>query len=891
MLALILGFSPSRTLGIAVTADEDPIDAYLEKHGLPDLVVARLERQLQEALGDEKVPIAERLAVLYGRMLDETSDEAQRAEWERRSRALLENVPKADTKALRLTIHKATYLRAERLAERYRLRDVGEDGRLEALRLMGEAATAFTESHRDLRARIRRIEDSDVGAEGEKSAKVEAELRQLDSLAVQTAYFGAWARYYQAWLANTTEGLDEAGALLGYVLQAPGAQPVPEDVYDSSLELEFAARSVVGLALINAQAGKVQTALAWLRLLEESSTTHPAAAALLPGYRLVILFTGRRWPDVDAHLAALHEEGRYTATLARLAAVLALQVAQATGDADARRLAQSAINDLSEMGQMRQVVEVAQAFSLDKLGSDRFVVAYVLALQAHEAARAAHGHSDDPATDEAVRRQYAATEELLRRVASHREAREWPEAAGHARLLAAWSLYYQDRLREAAQAFEAVAADLPRDTGEDALWMTVVCFDRLRSTAPEDEALRAELDAAMTRFLDRYPSSARAARVQYRQVVSQSGAPDLKDVERLLAIPPGSEVYASARDEAERMLYLIFHDASAGDQVALGPRYLQVALPLLEADQRRALLGAPARAEVEEARTRYLQRARRVLDVALTRGVSRLIEARALIDRLETARAAGLIDLSAIAGEIDYRRFQLRLLSGEFDEAQRWADALWQADPQSPFALAAARELHGYAAQDWHAYPSNPDLSAVLDRVVEYGRRYLSQFGDPPDAKHPHAVGPMLDVAQASLRLSESRGDVASAALAEVWLAQLLAARPGDYRVLKASAEIAERRTQPATAAQHWRSAMNAAREDTDEWYEAKYHFLRLLLSVDRPRAVEALTQHALLHPTFGPAPWGERLRELHRAAIGGSPGTSSSSPAPATNPAEGGGP
>src|SRR5205807_1917818 len=69
-----------------------------------------------------------------------------------------------------------------------------------------------------------------------------------------------------------------------------------------------------------------------------------------------------------------------------------------------------------------------------------------------------------------------------------------------------------------------------------------------------------------------------------------------------------------------------------------------------------------------------------------------------------------------------------------------------------------------------------------------------------------------------------------------------------------------------------WRELMSGLTAGSAEWYEARYHSLRLLWKADAPAAVEAMRQHVLLHPEFGPEPWGTKLRELQNSMQGGPP-------------------
>src|SRR5690606_20735093 len=66
------------------------------------------------------------------------------------------------------------------------------------------------------------------------------------------------------------------------------------------------------------------------------------------------------------------------------------------------------------------------------------------------------------------------------------------------------------------------------------------------------------------------------------------------------------------------------------------------------------------------------------------------------------------------------------------------------------------------------------------------------------------------------------------------------------------------------TALDAWRRLLAGLHQGSADWYEARYHSLRLLWQTDPDTAREVMTQHRLLHPDFGPDPWGQRLRDLN---------------------------
>jgi hypothetical protein len=56
---------------------------------------------------------------------------------------------------------------------------------------------------------------------------------------------------------------------------------------------------------------------------------------------------------------------------------------------------------------------------------------------------------------------------------------------------------------------------------------------------------------------------------------------------------------------------------------------------------------------------------------------------------------------------------------------------------------------------------------------------------------------------------------------------------------------------------------MTGLEPGTPDWFEARYESLRLLAASEPRRAKEALMQHVVLYPQYGPEPWGLKLKQL----------------------------
>ncbi len=848
----------------------ESIESYLENHALNDLVVTYLEEELQQALGDAQFPIAERIASFYGKMFDAAGSIEEREVWAQKSADLLEKVPDVDTPALRLNLAKAKYLRAEAVAEQYRIRTVDHREMLIARRMMTEAAGAFEDEFRAIRTKVRRIEHLKIDPRDTvKAQATEKQLAELDALASQSAYYAAWARYYEGWLANDPDKLALALKMFGWVLQNQTVEPILEEFPESLLSFEHIARATLGVALTLSADKRSSAALDWIDTLK-ADHTNPAVKAQYPAYLLSLLFDRAdidiaagitpNWINIQNHLQERNRSAENNdATFARLLAIRALQAAEASGgDPVARQLAGNAIAQLSQMNQLSQVLEIAELFDLDVLGKNSFAIAYVLALKTHERARQQHG-SDEPTTHAGIIALYTESQKQLRAAATRSDATQFQSAASHALLLAAWAQYFCSDFQNAAQAFIKAAPHLDLNDRETAYWMRIVSLDRSRKQ-PNSKPDKSLLLTALREYISEFPSSPRSGRVRYQLTLLEDGPPTLAKVETLLSIPLNSDAYQYAQRGAEQMLYTLFHSAKPTQRIELGHRYLNIALPLVNETARAVFSGSYS----TDTENRYITYSRRVLEILLNRGISRISEARKVLDRLETSSASGLLDLTEFRVELNYRRFQILLLSGNYDLATQRCDEIWAADPGSTFAAAAIRELITRDLQDFHAFPNDSGSFETLKRILNYGQRLLDAKPDDPDLADSETLALVAGIAEASHALQKRgyRKDELRPQ-AKALYAQLLSTAPSNFVFIKASAELAEEDQEFETALTLWRQAITRIDATDLRWYESKYHLIRILIQTDRIRAQAVMQQHELLNPTYGPSPWGEKIALL----------------------------
>ena len=113
------------------------------------------------------------------------------------------------------------------------------------------------------------------------------------------------------------------------------------------------------------------------------------------------------------------------------------------------------------------------------------------------------------------------------------------------------------------------------------------------------------------------------------------------------------------------------------------------------------------------------------------------------------------------------------------------------------------------------------------------------------------------------MKLWEENGDENRGRAALFLFEKLLAKKPRTATFLRSTAILAEKFGTTDRALECWRSLASGSPQASDGWYEAKFRLISLLVATDLPRARQVMDQHKQLYPTFGPDPWGARLRGL----------------------------
>jgi len=859
------------------------VEAYLERFGLDRVLAGHLRQRLDGAIGDERLELAERLGGLYAQLLASAADDATRRELEARSVALLRSVEGVDAFDLRINLALARYLPAERTAERHRFRLVDDEELATARAVLDAVARELETLASKVAVDIRRLENrEDRGSDRIDEIRTElAEKRRLRSLA---SYYSGWAWTHLAELSGrkdaAREGLEAFVLLLGGVDERePDMQRLP----GGQLRLEPVARAALGTAICLAVLDRERDGDAWLDLLDETPETPESVRDRVFGRRVANLAAVGRWSELDVLVNARRNGGRPGRIVgeaptpldvkeARLVAVAVMeQVAGIPEDNARRRAAEGvvaqALTDLVSAGEVRQVLDLIQRYGSIPLGGDGFIVRYVRGREAFDRAREAHaaegGDPDQPTESDRVRAEYIDAASLLRQAYDAPDATRFAVERGKCGLLLGFSLYFRGAFEQAADRLADVAAIAADTEREEAIWFAVVALDGaldgidFEADSPRFEALQRKRDRLVVQYVSEFPDSSRSALLLLRQ----SGAATLDDAaaaDVLLRVPRSSPLFDVARRQAESRLFQAVVDASAEERPALADRYLTLALELLDADRLNALASRAdaERIEVFESLTR---RALRALKVSLDPSAPDTAASRRILLIVgEVSDRLGLGFDPRLEAKLLYRRLQIAAFDGTPDRVEPLLAELEAIDAVE--AERAARFLFNRARA---AAAADEDDAAARAELVRRGRAVLDA-ARAGGVTTPSEADRVRDaVARAAAALWRLEGDAEMRALAIAFDAESMALGRANGDALRRLGRLGEQAGRADLALEAWRTLSAGTAAGTREWYEARYHAIRLAGDSDPRGALAALEQHVALYPGGGPAPWGERFAAL----------------------------
>lgn len=844
------------------------VETYLSQRGLDDLLAEHLVEKLSLQAGDERTQTAQKLGQLYVRLLDRAESEESRKYWSERASNLLRLVPEADSAELRINLSKAAYMRAESIAEQFRLRMASPDEAAQAERVLRDTSTTFLEIAQSAHLETQRLEKRlaerlDEDAEQAVTAAL-ASARQSRSLGF---YYAGWSEYYLGLLTGDTSRAGRALRHFGWLLSSREGEEASFDrLQPGLLRYEHVARSAIGASLAASLQGRAVEAIAWLDAVERSTDVPADVREQIPDRRLYVQAKAGQWADLELTVRRERSAGGALApSRARLLVVVCLEAlagpeSRGRNRELIRRLADAGLSDLIAEGEAGHVLEIVRAFGTEYLGDHGFVVLYVKGLLAMDTAQRAREAAGDtgtgPASDPAIGAMYRSAASTLLASVDESDASLHPEERIRAMTSAGSAFYLAGDYVLAADVLErAMGESKDPDLTEAAHWLAVVTLDEAVASGLKDLSPRRDQVAQL--YLSVHAGTDRAARLLMRP--SSAGLlPDEEAVEILLSIQPTSGNFLAARRQACQLLYRVYRAAPTAGRAFAGQRFLETATQLIRQELIEVRSGDVENAK--RASESVVLRARQIADTSMGLTPPDIERATFALDTLDRVASFSDLKLDDLRAEIAFRRLQIASSQRDHDAIERWFAEISSVD--GGFLASAQRLLYRDAVAYWIDHPE--DARSAREIVIQ-GQDVVKQL-ESSQSETRVLLGVLETMAQAAESVYVLEKDPSMLGEATALYARLIESDAATAQVLRRQARLLEKAGRSAEALDAWRRLLGGLERDTDEWFEARYESIRLLYSTDTEGARTALRQHITLFPSLGHAPWDQRFRELARA-------------------------
>jgi hypothetical protein len=888
---------------------DDALEAYLVRLELTTLLAEHLEARLAELPRDKRGPVAERLAKLYVRLLEAASTTESRRQWETKADTLLREVPEAEGFELRISLSRALYVRAEDICERNRLRLATEDEVAEADRVLRQLEPQLREIAVKVHRRVDALER--IEKQGDATDELNQQLADARRIRSLAFYYSGWCSYYLALLTQSEPAAIDAFKSFGWLLNSPNGRLATLDrIPTALLRYEHVARAAMGCALAASARGNDIEAMSWIEAIEEADEVPEPVRNQLLLRKIGILGSAKRWADLERTVRLARNSDRsgggdnlrhLQTTEARLLAVVALEADRRVAASSIESLAKIALGDLIAKGEIAQVLNLVDMFGTAPIGETGFVVHYVRAVKAYDEARDAHkaagGDPEEPATADNVLNLYRAASGLLEAALGQSDAQSFKPERVRAAMFAARASFFAGDFVSAANGFHraweiATSVDRTSPDAEEALWLCVVSLDRAASRPGAAAELASRRSQTGALFLQSYPDSPRAARL----LLMRAAAGDVSDDEALRVlegVAKDSPMYEAARRQVARILYNRYRISTGNERDFAAMKFITIGEELLAIDRRAATQVAGQNTEAAE---RAIVRCRQLLDALLGVSSPNADRAQSTLELCRTLASMTGISLQEHEAELLYRELQIALARGRDDLARAAARGLNDLpSAQREFAPAAERLLYRSALTRFRSLRTDAEKNESARDIVDFGVRIIDRIGVAGSpASDTTLLGVQSTVADAAFHLWRSSGGTETGggdeAMRDLSLRLdklVLKAAPNTADALRRVAVTAEASDDDRLSLECWSLLLAAAQSGSDQWFEARYNALRLISRLEPARARDLLAQHRALFPTYGPPPWGDRIRELDESGSAAPrPGDSSPTPAqPAPGP------
>ncbi len=793
--------------------------------GCNELLARHLEHKLENGMSRERVKAAKELADVYALLLARDEGGANE-DILQRAVLLFDRIPEAGTIDLRLQLYRATFIAAEQILERYRIRVSDVEEAEQAVMHLREVATKLETLQDSLQKKI-------------NSSRSPSEKKK-QNLGMATSYL-AWVYYYIAWFEDDAVEAEKSATLFAKLLS--GDRLSLDAVSLDLKSYEIGARALLGIALCKSIMKDPLGSDPWFEELEDPSTWS-SVRIIVPLWRFYLLVDTEQWDEILTSFDTL--TGVDQTLLYRIAAVHALEHASSSGQAGV--VAKQALAGLIEFGQLGVVSSIIDKYGSGALKQGGFIAKYIEGDIAYRKVREIF-KSDVPAEDRSIQNEFSEIASIFDKAIRADDVGAYPALVDDCQFMLGLALFYSSQFESAAEAFQGASQG---DNKKQATWMAIVSLNYIDTLTQEELEVK---DALSTVYIDTWPNTKHANQLILQR--SEKGLFDSNTVEDLLSISHSDPLYEDAQRQAARSLYQMWRVASPLQRSSVGNKYVSVAMPLMLLDLR-----------LEQdvlANEICAVRAMRILESSLHHDVRRIVAAKRAVSSLDVINNRNIFPLDTFQNEISYRKIMVLLFELKVDEATAILMEMIKNSPEDLWTSSAALEV-------WNQWlKEKMDLDDELQFVV--GSQIVRQLKDHEMGSQSY-VDISRKTAQSAFDLHIATNDKQKGEEALRISRILVDQNPLIKELLVLNAEIEMLLGDKQKSLQRWKTIAYGSKIGTKQWLRAKYFIVKLLSENSPEDAIAILDQYVILYPSYGDDPFGTQLRLLHKELRGGEDGS-----------------
>ena len=789
------------------------LPAWLRRMECYELLALHLEEQVQVGTTREKEVAAKSLADLYASMLSNANDE-KREQLLAKAKQLLTRLPALATTDLRLQLMRGSYLAAELILEQYRFRIV--DSKTHA-----EAITQLRDVNKEL-AEIRPKLMNVLRSSGHSLSDLKSRNAGLSTTLL------AWSTYYLARHDKDSAAAQVAAKLFAEILQAQNAslQEVSTDlrIYD------YGARALLGIALCKEISNDPAGPEPWLEQLEVDGVW-PDVKRQIPLWRLHIMIDANRWHSV---ITLLNDEYSETPIPDYWLLLIASRSLEVPLKENAPLAAAIAIEQLVKLGRLSMVSGLVNTHGKKVLENTNFVAKYILADLKFQKLKE-KWIEVNPSENGEKKDDFAKVAQALREAIEAEDAKKFNHALSTCRFLLAHALFQAGQFAEAAIVFSEISGG---NQIEEAMWMTIVSLDQLKSRNFEQEEHR---DLSIERYITLFPNASRTNTLKLHRSFDEITGE--QSIDELLSIARHDPIYNEARMRVEDLLYSQWRVAEKLELSEAGTKYLEIAVPALEVELE----------IIPNNDAAILSRSRRILEVALHHAMVRTSAAENIFDIVDEIS----ITSPSIVEELIYRKIQYQLIQGNITQGVSLALSLLDNSPFSSWNKHAAILL-------LNSIRSSPShiKNTLRSEYFRIGSTYIGSLQEEA-LKQTGQFSVATDIVNIGHEIWKTDADEQTGSIALLLARRLNLVHKQNRVLLRLCALLEEGKGDREVAISHWRTLSSGISKGTPDWFEARYKLVSLLHDLDPIAAQNLFAQHHALYPTYGPPPFDKLFQEL----------------------------